>query len=942
MSTLNRTGLKVSIYKAGTEPPNAEARWSGYIGKGSTAKFMLGQEDYVVLKFSTNELVKFQYGDYIYLNEFLQDAEGLASDLAMTFGKRGDYYVWDSKIRKLLGDKYQLVDAYMPTYNENTRGYDYTLRLDAYYYEWKHFMMMRPVLGNSSIVRKETDFSLTDSIENHIYLLLLNLKACGLTDFDDEQMSACVHFSPTHLKYISVDTSNAKEEHVETGDGTYYYFDNDSKYLQYHNTTILDAVKSIAGEWEVDWWVKDNEIHFGKLERLVTQQNPAKKIELGKQAKSITGNKSGGNFFTRLYAFGSTRNIAKTYRQNLVFQISADDDLANKEITDKLRPLRAEMFGSTVTKESKIYDRYTDGQSYQLEIHELTQNSSVRYVNGEVTDDGVEIGVMGTATRLPLFTSTMPLIAASNLYAYVDFSAAQLSIRMLVRNPGATVDLSLLTASVIVTYRDGEVKTYACDVEGTYLHDVNNEEGVLNFSLHQLEVTFGESESAIYLKNISSIDLAVLLPETAAATSYQYTSLAKVGDVNLSSFYKKIQTFAQFGNSRKAITINPNCLPYDDPASTKVVYDELPPIGYNPYFVGAKYTVEGLIQGKIPSSYYTEPDSNALVNSIGEKRLMLPETANPTYGYGGNGYLDLQLQSGTLADSEIIEGVYVDDEVFPHREDTITAIRLHEYEEEETDAVTGLPLKKLWKAYQFKRNNEDFSADYILKTGEGLHATFSSGKLNGMTFEVVWNPTHAFETAQPELLPDGTRNPDACWWEIIRNEDYGVAIPNETLYPDTADTFVLWGYDSSYLGTTPTTNAETELLRRARAYLQKLIHNDGTYDVTFLNAWLRETGAWFSLGEYMEFATPNYFDETRQERIIGYNICLDIPEDNPTVTCGENPRYSRLQSIEDKATKTTGKQTTKEAASKTVTTDNARIDRLAAEIGDIDTLLERI
>ena len=60
------------------------------------------------------------------------------------------------------------------------------------------------------------------------------------------------------------------------------------------------------------------------------------------------------------------------------------------------------------------------------------------------------------------------------------------------------------------------------------------------------------------------------------------------------------------------------------------------------------------------------------------------------------------------------------------------------------------------------------------------------------------------------------------------------------------------------------------------------------------------------------------------------------------MTCGENPRYSRLQSIEDKATKTTGKQTTKEAASKTVTTDNARIDRLAAEIGDIDTLLERI
>ena len=76
-------------------------RFSTPINKGSKRKFTLMQEDYITLKFSLEHPVYFNLGD------------GIDNELGI----------------------FELIDLYKPVYNTTTGGYDYELRLDAYY--WK-------------------------------------------------------------------------------------------------------------------------------------------------------------------------------------------------------------------------------------------------------------------------------------------------------------------------------------------------------------------------------------------------------------------------------------------------------------------------------------------------------------------------------------------------------------------------------------------------------------------------------------------------------------------------------------------------------------------------------------------------------------------------------------------------------------------------------------
>ena len=79
-------------------------RFSTPINKGSKRKFTLMQEDYITLKFSLEHPVYFNLGD------------GIDNELGI----------------------FELIDLYKPVYNTTTGGYDYELRLDAYYWKWKN------------------------------------------------------------------------------------------------------------------------------------------------------------------------------------------------------------------------------------------------------------------------------------------------------------------------------------------------------------------------------------------------------------------------------------------------------------------------------------------------------------------------------------------------------------------------------------------------------------------------------------------------------------------------------------------------------------------------------------------------------------------------------------------------------------------------------------
>ena len=174
----------------------------------------------------------------------------------------------------------------------------------------------------------------------------------------------------------------------------------------------------------------------------------------------------------------------------------------------------------------------------------------------------------------------------------------------------------------------------------------------------------------------------------------------------------------------------------------------------------------------IPSDY-RPVDETVVLNGVVQKRLMLPE---------GTPYIDAY---PGMTIEEAIEQVVIFDEVYPRRVGTMSDITTKEYTDKIENA-DGTTTEKKWNAYRFKDTGITFSKDYILP-GNELKITFQSGKLNGMEFAVTFDPE-----GKPEKLENGSWNPEAQLWEIVRNEDYGRPLPDGVLIPENGDTYTRW------------------------------------------------------------------------------------------------------------------------------------------------------
>lgn len=293
----------------------------------------------------------------------------------------------------------------------------------------------------------------------------------------------------------------------------------------------------------------------------------------------------------------------------------------------------------------------------------------------------------------------------------------------------------------------------------------------------------------------------------------------------------------------------------------------------------------------IPSNY-RPVDETVVVNGVVQKRLMLPV---------GTPYIDAYPNMNT---EEAVEQVVVFDDIYPRRTGTISDVITHEY----TDTIEnddGTTTSEKWNAYRFKDAGITFSEEYVL-AGEELKITFQSGKLNGMTFAVTFNPCdkEGGETAVPEKNEDGTWNPDAQVWEIVRNEDYGRKLPGDVLVPANGDSYVLSGWDSTKISELGLVSAaEQELKTETEKYASKSKIDPNTYDCTMRsNHVYDETGLHnlYELGQKVNLLNKAYFENGRQSRIIGFEYNLDYPFDSPVYTVGETAAYSRIGEIEEK------------------------------------------
>ena len=212
------------------------------INEGCKRKFTLMKEDYIMLKFSLENPIYFKLGSYVECN----------------FGL------------------FEVCDLQKPAFNTNTAGYDYELRLDAYYWKWKNkiFKYTPETTG------QEASWNLTAPLDVQAGIVLRNLKALGYT-------------------YKGQDFVFSIDSTVE----------NKSQLMSYDNINILDACFEMAKKWDCECWVTENIIHFGRCE-----SGDAVDFEIGKNVQEMSQSESQSTYATRIYAFGSTKNIPSDYR----------------------------------------------------------------------------------------------------------------------------------------------------------------------------------------------------------------------------------------------------------------------------------------------------------------------------------------------------------------------------------------------------------------------------------------------------------------------------------------------------------------------------------------------------------------------------------------------------------------------------------------------------
>lgn len=201
---------------------------------------------------------------------------------------------------------FELTSAYFPKHNDSD-GYDYEMQMDAYYMSWKNKLCKyRPQHGAN-----ETSFNLTTTVGVHMNVILGNLKALGLT-YNGKEFS------------VDYTTYNNKA------------FDVQKRFLiEYGSISILDALNAICSEdaLNCEWWIDGSIIYLGYCE-----MEGQTTFEQDVNVLSMSYSESKSTYITRLYAFGSDRNIPKGYFTGADADVTTDGVatdylmLPNKEV----------------------------------------------------------------------------------------------------------------------------------------------------------------------------------------------------------------------------------------------------------------------------------------------------------------------------------------------------------------------------------------------------------------------------------------------------------------------------------------------------------------------------------------------------------------------------------------------------------------------------------
>lgn len=720
---------------------------------------------------------------------------------------------------------FELVDLYKPTYNTTTGEYDYELRLDAYYWKWKN----KKFFYTPETTGCEAAWNLTATLDTHLKVFLDNLKALGYK-FREEEFT------------YEIDST----------------VENTSKLVSYDNVNLIDALTQMAETWECEWWITEHVIHFGRCEYSSPVDFKAGDLTDTENVNvnSMTRSDSQTTYATRIYAFGSTRNIPSSYRKDLIFDVK---EVNGRNISDTSRPLKINYFPSRVTYKENYTASSNEGSgpftpSYTEWTLDKTLASSAKGGSYKVVSGGISINI---STAVPQIGNRAFLPAGDYiLKASYIYNVSGESKEVIIGNQ--TVSLAQNQQYEIVS---------KIQVPDTLVIDKNSSDLKVRVYVHVPAPASSELLSTFQAYVTYDINV---YGGSSATTSVTFLSGANAG-----------QTFAA--------VYNPDLLTGDAANIIQL------PEGVTAS-LGNRYTINNIISGKVPDNYFSKDDKEMTLNGVVQKRLMLPEGISyvDAYKYSPTGerinigderYNDPD--NVEMPEEEAIEEIVIFEDEYPQYKGTISSVS-HDDKVDDND--------KEYRIYNFKDTGlKNFTEDFRLD-GEELHMIFQTGKLAGMDFAI--NIVESDNT--------GTT------FEIVRNEDYGRFLPDDVLYPQTAhmedgeevpaDTYILYGFDTAYISEQMLPDAEQNLLKKAKEYVKKSMIDPSTYDCEMDADFIYNKGniRTYEVGAKINLINKAFFPEGRQSRIIGFEWPLDIPYDHPIYTVGETASYSRIGEIESK------------------------------------------
>lgn len=750
--------------------------------------------------------------------------------------------------------RFEIVDFYKPSYNVSTDSYDYELRLDAEYYKWKNkIFKYRPEYGG-----QEASWTLTDKIDVFMQVFLANLSAHG-------------------YRY----KRNA-EYTVVYEDGTDLSV---RKPITFSNVNLIDALTAIAEQWECEWWIENQEIHLGKCQ--LGTDNDAIEFEDGVSIEKMTPSTSSDKYVSRLFVFGGTTNIPSRYRKKLIFDNKGIDNIDNiglsgfNYLNDTARPLHLNMFSDT----SLFVKEERKSLSYNG-VFVLKEEYKTVAFQGYTQENGIHKFKL---RNIPIFISWNP--DACDNYVRIRL-AAKIIIYDAHNQKLLEKDFVCCSGDVFLDRAFSSFvfcmpENASFDFETEYANIVICADLKIEKIEFSIEVSGKAPELTIRIGNINDSDASIMLDDELYRKTFGVRFLS--GNLNNGKVYDA---------QRISDTI------------IEIIPKDSDHFEQDYFALGIRYEIVNipnksqLIRPKVPASYFTQDyTTETTITGVVEQHLMLPETWN-----NGKNYIDAKED---LTEEERVEGILILDDVYPKTECKVTQV--DSYQMEKVDESTGEGTG-IWDTYYLVNDDKIIlEKEYILPNVSNFNIMFTSGKLSGMEFEINLLK-HGDKLDGNVKLSDGTigiYEAKGQMFHILANEKYGRQLPDNLLFPEEDDTFVLHGYDPDFFEDMGLVRkAEEKLLDEGQKAIQKSNTDPNTYTCP-LYWWKAKEYGHLYIGQRIKLISKAYFPlGERLSRIIGFTIKLDLPYDNPEYMVGESAPYSRIGNIENKLNEITVNGTT--------------------------------